>query len=276
MEKQFQYQGSDIYYWVMGEGVPVVLLHGFAEDHTIWAEQIPFLEQHCKLIIPDLPGSGKSGLVKKENVTIEEYADCIHQLLQFENAGKCIVLGHSMGGYITLALAEMYPDTLAAFGFVHSTAFADNEEKKNTRRKAIKLIDEYGVYPFLKNSTPNLFSDTFKNEHPEKISALIEQGKQFSKEALIQYYNAMINRPDRTHVLEKSNIAVLFIIGSEDVAAPLEDLLKQVHLPAVSFIHIIDKVGHMSMWEKPADLNSHLLTFIQSITLYNLTRKASF
>lgn len=265
MEKHFQYQGSEIYYEVTGEGVPVVLLHGFAEDNTVWSEQVSFLQQHCKLITPDLPGSGKSSLLKKENATIEDYAECINALLEFENENKCIVLGHSMGGYIAIALAEKYPDKLAAFGFVHSTAFADSEDKKSTRRKAIKLIDEYGVYPFLKNSTPNLFSDTFKKEHPEKVLELIEQGRRFSKEALTQYYTAIMNRLDRTHVLKDSKVPVLFIVGSEDTAAPLEDLLKQVHLPSISFIHIIENVGHMSMWEKTEELNSHLLNFIKAV-----------
>jgi pimeloyl-ACP methyl ester carboxylesterase len=264
MEKKFQYQGSEIHYTVVGEGVPVVLLHGFAEDSTIWTEQIPILQQNCQLLVPDLPGSGKSKLLTKENVTIEDYAECINALLGFENITKCILLGHSMGGYIAIGFAEMYPDKLAAFGFIHSTAFADSEDKKITRRKAIELIEEFGVYPFLKNTTPNLFSKDFKKEHPERVSGLIEQGKQFSKEALIQYYAAMISRPDRTHVLEKTLVPVLFIIGSEDVAAPLEDLLKQVHLPKISFIHILQSVGHMSMWEKPAELNNHLLKFIKT------------
>jgi pimeloyl-ACP methyl ester carboxylesterase len=262
MEKHFNYYGTNIFYDVYGSGTPVVLLHGFAEDSTIWSEQVSFLKQHCLLIVPDIPGSGRSQLLQKENVTIEDYADVVNALLAFEQIEKCILIGHSMGGYIALAFAEKFPEKLTAFGFVHSTALADNEDKKNTRRKAIKLIEEYGVYPFLKNSTPNLFSEKYKKEHPERVSDLTEQGKKFSKEALIQYYSAMISRPDRTRVLEKSDVPVLFIIGTEDVAAPLEDLLKQVNLPKVSYINILNDVGHMSMWEKPLELNQHLLQFI--------------
>lgn len=262
MEKQFQYNGSSIFYRVIGDGTPVVLLHGFAEDSTIWNEQIAFLESSCKLVVPDLPGSGKSGLLEIENPSIEDYASCVNALFTTEGINKAIVLGHSMGGYVTLALAEMFPDSVAAFGFVHSTAFADSEEKKNTRRKAIAFIEEHGVYPFLKNSTPNLFADAFKAAHPERIAGLIEDGRNFSKEALIQYYRAMINRPDRTGVLKNSDVPVLFVIGSEDTAAPLDDLLQQVHLPSVSYVNIIKGVGHMSMWENPEELNSFLLKFI--------------
>lgn len=263
MEKEFHYDSATIFYNVAGDGQPVVLLHGFAETSNVWNEQISFLENHCKLIVPDLPGSGKSEVLQREEITIEDYAKCIAALLTVENIDRCIILGHSMGGYITLAFAEMFPGKLAGFGFIHSTAFADSEEKKNVRKKGIKLIEEYGSYPFIKNSTPNLFSDAYKKEHPERVADLIEQGKNFSKEALIQYYTAMMNRPDRTHILEKSQVPVLFIIGSEDMAAPLEDLLRQVSLPRVSYIDIIKGTGHMGMWEKPTEVNQYLLEFIK-------------
>lgn len=267
MEKKLNYDGTSQFYKVFGTGEPVVvLLHGFAEDSNIWNLQVAFLRHYCRLLIPDLPGSGKSELLQKENVTIEDYADCINALICNEKIDRCILLGHSMGGYITLAFAEKYPEKLQAFGFVHSSAFADSEDKKSVRQKGIKFIEEHGVYPFLKKATPNLFSDHYKKQHAEKVSGLIEQGKDFSKEALIQYYTAMMNRPDRSEVLQKSEVPVLFIIGSEDTAAPLHDLLKQVHLPKVSYIHIIEGVGHMSMWEETEQLNNYLLAFIQNVS----------
>jgi pimeloyl-ACP methyl ester carboxylesterase len=263
MEKKFNYLNLEIFYKVMGKGQPVVLLHGFAEDSSIWNEQAGFLQEHCQLIIPDLPGSGKSGMLPK-NATIDDYATCVDALLSNEKIEKCILLGHSMGGYITLAFAERYAEKLKAFGFVHSTAFADNDEKKASREKGIQMMEEYGVFSFLKNTTPNLFSENYKKQYSEKVSDLIEQGKNFSKEALVQYYTAMMNRPDRTEVLAKSNVPVLFIIGSDDKAAPLDELLKQVSLPNISYIHIIEGVGHMSLWEEADQLNNYLLDFIKN------------
>jgi len=264
MEKKFEYLNKEIFYTVTGNGQPVVLLHGFAEDRNIWQEQVTFLQDYCQLILPDLPGSGKSAMLQKDNVTIEDYAACVNALLENEGIDRCIVLGHSMGGYITLAFADMFADKLQGFGFVHSSAFADNEEKQATRKKAIKIMEENGGYSFLKSTTPNLFSETYKNTDPERIAALIEQGKNFSIVALVQYYTAMIKRPDRTEVLKKSSAPVLFIIGTNDVAAPLDDLLKQVHLPKISYIHVIEGVGHMSMWEKPEEVNNYLLAFIKN------------
>lgn len=262
MEKKFEFVGSAMYYQVFGTGQPVMLLHGFAEDSNIWKDQIPSLMVHSKVILPDLPGSGKSGVLNKAEVSIEEYAHCLNAILENEKIESLILLGHSMGGYITLAFAELYPDKLKAFGFVHSSAFADNEEKKSGRKKGIALIEEYGAFPFLKNMMPGLFSESFKKQHPEKVSAFIEQGKNFSNEVLIQYYSAMMNRPDRAMILRNSTVPVLFIMGDKDVAAPLSDLLQQVHLPKISYIHILKDAGHMSMLEAPEKLAEYLVNFI--------------
>ncbi len=263
MQKEFQYQNAVISYNIYGTGKPVVLLHGFAEDSSIWNNQVSYLESHCQLIVPDLPGSGKSALLQSANIEMEDYADCIYALLNYEEITSCIMLGHSMGGYITLAFAEKYFPKLKAFGLIHSTAFADNAEKKTIRKKGIQLMEEYGALPFIKNTFPNLFSSKFKQEHPEIVDALTEQGKSFTTTAIVQYYTAIMNRPDRTEVLKTSEVPVLFIIGPEDVAVPLTDLLEQVHLPNVSHIHILEGVGHMSMLEAPNELNMHLLAFIE-------------
>ena len=268
MSKTFSYRSSILSYEIYGKGQPVVLLHGFGEDSHIWDEQVSFLKEHCQLWVPDLPGSGKSGLLHplpgEEFVTIETYADCIHALMQFEAITQCIMLGHSMGGYITLAFAEKYPQALKAYGLVHSTAFADTEEKKKVRERGIELIEKYGAPAFLKNTIPNLFSEGYKQRNPEIVTKLIDEAIQFSKEALQQYYRAMILRPDRTAVLKSNRLPVLFVIGTEDIAAPMADVLQQVSLPEISYIYVLPDTGHMGMWESTDQLNQLLLTFINS------------
>jgi pimeloyl-ACP methyl ester carboxylesterase len=268
MQKTFQYTDGPISYLDAGKGLPVVLLHGFGEDADVWNEQIAFLKNHCRLIVPHLPGSGLSVFTNEDSntaATIEYYADAVHALLEHENINSCLMLGHSMGGYITLAFAEKYPGLLKGFGLIHSTAFADSEEKKQTRLKGISMMEEYGGYAFLKNTTPNLFASKFKAMHPEKIEALIETGKSFSVRALQQYYKAMMNRPDRTQVLKDSEVPVLFVLGTEDVAAPMQDVLKQTHLPKISFVHILEDTGHMGMWEDSKKMNDALFEFITDV-----------
>ena len=264
MRKTFQYKGCSVSYQSGGKGKTVMLVHGFAEDGRIWDEQAPVLKQHCRLIIPDLPGSGHSGYNDTLN-SIEDYADCLHELLKVENVEHCIILGHSLGGYITLAFAEKYGEKLSGYGFIHSTAFADSEEKKQNRLKGIKMIGEYGSYAFIKSTTPNLFSVRFKEKFAEKIDALIKNGVNFKKEALQQYYYAMMVRPDRTHVLRNTSIPVLFVAGTEDIAAPLGDVLQQMYLPKTSYIHILQNTAHMSMWEATEAVNKHVSIFIEDV-----------
>lgn len=263
MLKTLEYKGGQVVYSVSGAGKPVMLVHGFAEDGNVWRHQVDFLQKHCQVIIPHLPGSGLSAF----NVLLQgmdDFADCLQAILQQEGIAKCIMLGHSMGGYITLAFAEKYGVHLSAFGFVHSTAFADSEEKKQNRLKGMKMMDEYGGYAFIKSTTPNLFSAGYKQQNGGEIESLIEEGRSFTIQALQQYYRAMMNRLDRTNVLSTSRIPVLFIAGTEDVAAPLNDILKQVHLPLVAFIYILQQTGHMGMWEATGEVNKYVLDFIKN------------
>ena len=264
MQKQFEYKGSTIRYIDEGTGSPVVLIHGFAEDASVWQGQIDRLAAHNRVLAPDLPGSGQSVYNPSLN-TINHFADAIQALLGHENIGQCILLGHSMGGYITLAFAETYPQYLQGFGLVHSTAFADSEEKKQNRARGIQLIENHGAYSFIKNTTPNLFTTAYKSQFGDRVAALVEQGNRFSQEALVQYYNAMMNRPDRTDVLRHSKVPVLFIAGQDDVAVPFSDSLKQLHLAATTQVCLLQQSGHMGMWEETEKTNNALTAFVTYI-----------
>ncbi|RXK81400.1 alpha/beta fold hydrolase [Filimonas effusa] len=260
----FNYNDTLISYRKTGKGTPVIFLHGFGEDSTIWNRQIAYLEPDYLVITPDFPGSGNSQALPG-TPGIEEFARVIDALLQHEQLEKAVLFGHSMGGYITLAFAALFPDKLTGFGLVHSSAFADSPEKKQNRQRGIEMIEQYGGPSFLRTTIPNLFAAAFKSSHPEQVNELIEQSAAFADLPLQQYYKAMMERPDRTAVLSGSKTPVLFIIGTDDVAAPLNDVLQQVSLPNCSYIHILENVGHMGMWEATAAVNSHLLHFLEAL-----------
>jgi pimeloyl-ACP methyl ester carboxylesterase len=260
-EKFITCQSSKIFYRIIGNGKPVVLLHGFGEDGTIWQNQIEFLKNHFQLIVPDLPGSGQSAVMSNRlAVSIEAYAEIVSAVLLGEKIGNCIMIGHSMGGYITLAVAEKYPHLIKAFGLFHSSAFADSDEKKATRLKAIEFIKNNGAYEFLKTSIPGLF---LHSENYQPCINLIEKAKQFTAEALIQYYQAMIARPDRTEILKSFAGPILFIIGEHDKAIPFEQSMQQCYWPAQSHIHILRNSAHIGMWEEGEKVNTILLQFLQ-------------
>lgn len=297
-EKYLDHRGKKIFYRLIGSGEPVVLIHGFGEDGTVWVNQIEFLKNKFQLIVPDLPGSGQSEMIDdmkppqpppkegltessftlNNNMSIESMAEIIKLILDKEctkasplgRFGGAVLIGHSMGGYITLAFAKKYPEYLNAFGLFHSSAYPDGEEKKSARRKGIEFIRQHGAFEFLKTLIPNLFApDSIlrqaQNQMPNAIEELIIKGNNFSPAALVSYYEAMMQRPDRTDVLINAKVPVLFIIGKYDNAIPIEDVLKQCHLPEKSYIHILGKSGHMGMMEEPDKSNRILKEFIFSL-----------
>jgi pimeloyl-ACP methyl ester carboxylesterase len=233
----------------MDKTVPLVLLHGFAEDSSLWDRQKEYLKDKYRLIIPDLPGCGSAPLASNTDTSMEGLAAAVKARLDAENIQQCIMIGHSMGGYVTLAFAELYPDMLKTFGLFHSTSYADTEEKKAARRKGIEFIQKNGAASFIRQSTPNLFSERSRQEHPEWVSDLIQRYSSFNPDTLVRYYEAMIRRPDRSHVLKNFKGPVLFIIGAQDSAVPLTASLQQCHIPSISRIHILQDAGHMGMIE---------------------------
>ncbi len=260
MKKQLLYQNKKIVYRVHGIGQPVILVHGFGEDASVWNRQVEFLKNNFTVIVPDLPGSGESELT--DDVSMDGMAEVIHSIIHEEEIDSCPVIGHSMGGYITLALVEKYYNHVSSFGLFHSSAFADSEEKIATRRKGIAFIKEHGAFEFLKTATPNLFSAITKDERPELIDEQVASLSSFSAASLVSYYEAMIQRPDRTDILRKATVSVLFAMGKYDNAIPLADVLKQCHLPEKSYIHILQHSGHMGMLEETKETNLLLEKFL--------------
>lgn len=271
-EKQIKQPHYLLSYKVYGKGTPVVLLHGYGEDSQIWENQIDYLAKHCLLIVPDLPGSGKSIITPQgmlewlPNLSMELLAQSIHTLLQTENIANCIVLGHSMGGYIGLAFAQLYSSKLLGLGLVHSTAYADSDEKKIVRQKSIQFLEANNGYTFFKTSMPNLFGKKFKETHATVIEDLIEQSKAFGTAVLVAYTRAMMQRTNKTEVLQSALYPVLFVAGPEDIAAPLTDIQAQATVPIKSYLEVIEGVGHMGMLEAPQIMNQHLSRFIHLIS----------
>lgn len=267
MQDFFEFDNLRIAYSQKGSGNAVVLLHGFGEDSNVWQGVSDVLHTNFKVVLIDLPGSGQSvvpteALQDDKLSTIDYYADVVNALLLHLHVDSCVMLGHSMGGYITLSFVEKYPQLLKGYGLVHSTAYADNDEKKANRQRGIAMMDEYGGYAFLKTTIPNLFSNNFKQTGSDTIDALIDAGKSFNVVALQNYYRAMMNRLDKTAVLKGSNLPVLFIIGTEDVAVPVKDSLEQTHMPNCTYIHVLENAGHMSMIETPNIIAGFIREFL--------------
>ncbi len=279
MDKTITYDGGTLYYRDVGGGTPLLLVHGFAEDGAIWDKVAAGPRSGCRLLIPDLPGSGRSSLPAKATSTgaarsitgamsMESMAAVLKNLLDQEGIDRCVLIGHSMGGYITLAFSALYPERVQAFGLFHSTAYADSEEKKAGRQKSMAFIRQYGAAPYIRQSTPNLFAPETQENKPGLVEDMIQRYSGFPPEALCAYLEAMMQRPERLTVLERFDGPILFVIGEKDQVVPLEQSLRQCHLPRVSVVHILPTAGHMGMLED-AEAGSRIiqsfLNFIGSL-----------
>lgn len=249
VQKQLMAGTFPIHYTISGAGEAVVLIHGFGQDGAIWQSLKVVLEKQYKVIIPDLPGTGnlESDIT---GITMETLAENIKLLLDKEQITLCSMIGHSMGGYISLAFAERYGYHLQRLGLFSSTAYADNNQKKEGRKKTIDFLSRHGTAMYLQQSVPKLFSPESNENNPAQIREIIQRYSNLSSASLVHYTEAMMNRPDRTAVLEHFAGPVLFIFGEQDTAIPIDQSLRQSHLPEISYIYIGTHSGHMGMLEE--------------------------
>lgn len=238
----------------------LVLLHGFGETSAIWSAQQELAEE-CRLLTPDLPGTG--GTPAPAAYSMESLAEAVKDHLDKEGVERCILVGHSMGGYVALAFAERWPDRLLGLGLFHSTAYADTEARMEMRRKGIDFMRRHGAAAFLKTSIPNLYGPLTRERRPGPLEKHLDEATDLQADALIGYYEAMIARPDRTAVLKEAQIPVLFVLGRHDNAVSLADGLSQCHLPRLSQVQLLEEAGHMGMRECPEQANEHLRTYVR-------------
>ncbi|PSR11481.1 MAG: alpha/beta hydrolase [Bacteroidetes bacterium] len=246
--KTINFGGAPVAYQVEGKGFPVVLLHGFCEDSRVWEDfKQDLLEENFRVVTVDLPGFGRSAPVA--HPSIRYYAEAVLAVLTERKLEEMVVIGHSMGGYTALALAELAPKRLRGLGLFHSQPYADAPDKKDARQKQIKFIEQQGHQHYVKQLIPKLFALPFSQSNPFDLDKLIHRAARFSPAGIIGGLQAMTNRPDRSEVLKTMACPVLFIVGAEDEAVPPAASRDQLALPAVASIHILPKVAHMGMLE---------------------------
>jgi pimeloyl-ACP methyl ester carboxylesterase len=254
-------EAANIYYTDEGEGFPVVLIHGFCETHAIWNSFQENLSREFRLLTIDLPGFGQSKLLEPP-FTISQVATAVLKWLDAIGISSCIIIGHSLGGYVTLAMAGQQPNRLKAFGLFHSTAYADSEEKKLSRNKVIEFVHAYGVAPFIESFIPPLF---YNQQNPH-IPAVIALALQTPQETLVSYVAAMRDRPDSIAVLRHYNNPVMLLAGDKDTVVSAEALETQSKLTSNPTFITLQNVAHMGMFEQEAVATGYVLDFLQQAT----------
>lgn len=254
MIQKIQYEDYDVYYRVEGYGESVVLIHGFCESMDIWDDFVTVLSQRYRVITPDLPGHGKTGNRRQggtsgEQVnTMEMQAEAVNQVLKACGVDRCNMIGHSMGGYTTLAFAELFPDKIKGLCLFHSTAMSDTEEKRLDRDRAIEAIKK-DKNAFLDGLIPKMFAPSNLIRMKKEVEKVLSIAKNISETGLIAALYGMRNRKDRQHVMEKADYPVLFVIGKDDQLIPFDKMLPQIVMPKHSEVLILSGVGHMGFYE---------------------------
>lgn len=238
---------SVIHFFEKGQGQPLVLIHGFCESGNMWEYFAEKLSNEFRVICPDLPGFGDSP-ISGPQISLEEVAVMLEDWLESNQIEKPLVIGHSLGGYVTLALLELMGNRIKAIGLFHSTAFPDDSEKKEMRNRTIDFLKKNGVEKFVTSFVPPLFPEKRREELADEIQAAIVDAKRSSLNGLIAYSGAMRDRKERLEVLKQFSGPKLLIAGTEDGAVKIES--SRAQKTAYSQYVELSGVGHMGMVEE--------------------------
>jgi 3-oxoadipate enol-lactonase len=236
--------GLQIAYTRQGKGTPLVLLHGFPLDHTIWKTVIPELEKDFNLVVPDLRGFGESSIPQAPYL-LSDMAEDMATLLDDLGIKEAAIVGHSMGGYVALAFAHLFPTRLLGLGLVASQVLADTPERKAGRQQEADHILAHGVTDLADSMAEKL--TTVPNIQAELRELILKQSPESAAGAL----RAMAERPDSTGILATLDLPVVIIHGQADRLVPIETARKAQALAMKGTLVEVEEAGHMPMMEAP-------------------------
>jgi len=261
MKKICSFNGKKIHYQIIGRGQTLVLIHGYLESLLMWEEHQHVLSSKYQVISIDMPGHGKTEHYFDVH-TMTFMADIIFEVLRNEKIEKCVIIGHSMGGYATLAFASKYSKMLEGFGLFHSQAKADDAESKRNRERTIELIEQDKGH-FIFHFIPTLYAPENIKKFAYQIDNQIKLANAMEKKSVIAAMEGIKERDSSLDILIESKVPVLFILGKQDVRIPLESALAQAALPANSLVLILGNSGHMGWLEEKEKTIASIDGFMQ-------------
>lgn len=236
----------------------MILIHGFPLNQQVWSDFAEKLSARFKVVTVDLPGFGKSPRLPGP-VTLRTVAASVLDWIRDKKYQRPVIAGHSLGGYVALALADLDIELMSGMCLFHSTALADSEEKKRSRNKVLEFIEKQGVHAFTSNFIAQLYADP---QH-SSITRVKNIAVQSSKETVTDYTMAMRDRPDQTGVLSRFPSPVLFLAGDKDPGIPVDSVVKQAALCKQGEAVILPEVAHMGMFEAEGACLKKLISFVE-------------
>jgi pimeloyl-ACP methyl ester carboxylesterase len=256
--KNILYKNTTISFTVSGEGNTIVFLHGFLENKKMWTEYITLLEKNRQVIAIDLLGHGDSDAMGYVH-SMEDNAHAVHEVLTHLKIKKASIVGHSMGGYVGLAFAELYPATIEKLVLLNSTSKEDNAEKKTNRTRAIKAVKQ-NYQSFVSLAIANLFSEANRTRLAKEIEKAKEEALKTPLQGIIASLEGMKIRKDREALLKQNLFPVLLVLGKKDPVLNYEESISQIENTNVELVSFED--GHMSHIENEAELKTTLSLFL--------------
>lgn len=240
--------------------IPVVFLHGYCEGRWVWQDCLPEPGERFTFLVYDLPGFGEAEMLP-EPVTIQSVADVVLENVRAVTDAAPVVIGHSLGGYVALALAAAGPGAVAGLGLIHSTTYADSAEKKMNREKVAQSVLTNGPRPFLQTFADGLFANpdspachTFKNNSATTTA-----------EAIAAYALAMGDRPDQTAMWSALEIPLLLVAGKYDRLTTPEMMQTIAACNMSAAFHTLEHSAHAGMLEEPRKTGEVLSRFLLQI-----------
>lgn len=260
--KSTAYKDIDVFYTDQGSGTIVLLLHGYLETGEIWESFVPLLSDQYRVICMDLPGHGQSGVWGKIH-DLGDMAGSVNAVLEAEDIDRVFLVGHSMGGYVTMAFADLYPERLQGYSLFHSTCFADSEEKKVNRDREISLVLCNKKKQIINVNIPKAFADCNVERLKSKVSLAKRIAMRNQDNGIVAVLNGMKTRPDRTPVLKDPTLPLLLVGGMKDNYIPAEVFEKLTELAPHADVVRMKESGHMGFMEEPELSAGALRNFIE-------------
>lgn len=259
--KQTLFKNTKIAYSETGKGTTVVLLHGFLENSTMWNSHVDVLAKRNRLVCIDLLGHGQTDCLGYVH-TMEDQADMVHHVLHELKIRKAILIGHSMGGYVALAFAELYPEMMKGLVLMNSTSRADSDERKTNRDRAVLAVKQ-NYTSFIRMSIANLFSEGNRERLIDEIEFVKLEALKTPLQGIVAALEGMKARNDREVILHFATYPILLILGKQDPVLNYEENLTQIENTKVELVTFND--GHMSHIENRQELSEVLVGFLKKI-----------
>lgn len=254
---EFHYKGSTIHYTSTGKGTALVLMHGFLENQRMWETLVPEWSTKYRVITIDLLGHGQSDNLGYIH-TMEDQADMVIALLEHLRLRKAVFMGHSMGGYVALAIAELYPEMVKGIILLNSTSRADSPEKQIMRDRAVAAVKKDAKL-FIEMSITNLFAEANRQAMQSTIAYVKTQAQKTPLQGIVAALEGMKIRNDREVILHFAPYPILFIAGLYDPIMPIENVREQIEGSKVQLLEV--NSGHMAHLENTSEVLQAVLNF---------------